>query len=72
MRAASVRVAVKLRPCETGKKVVTVDAETGQVCVQLPSDETQQVEADVVHDGGTCEQSIYETGQLRELIGKFI
>lgn len=32
----------------------------------------QKVQIDVVHDANATEQTIYETGGIRELIGKFI
>ena len=69
MKNATFRVAVKIRPC-SAKNTIEVDG--GKLIVKLLSDETQTTEVDFVHDANKTEQCIYSTGNMSELIFKFI
>ena len=59
IKNATIKVGVKIRPCGSGQKPVSVDGVTGEVCIQLPSDEVQRVQVDMVHDASVTDKSIY-------------
>lgn len=71
IKNALIKVAVKIRPCPPNKNIIRTDPSTGNIVIQLPSEETQNVQVDAVHDANTTEQNIYENIQIRELVSKF-
>jgi len=72
IKNASIKVALKIKPCPKDKNVAQVDEKTGEICIKLPTNDIQRAEIDIVHDANVSEKSIYETGQIKELMAKFL
>lgn len=72
IKNASIKVALKIKPCPKDKNIARIDEKTGEICIQLPTNDIQRAEIDIIHDANVNEQSIYETGQMKELVAKFL
>ena len=72
IKNASIKVAIKIKPCAKEYNISSVENERTEICIQLPTNDLQRMEVDVVHDANSTQDPIYETGKIKELLGKFI
>jgi hypothetical protein len=72
IKNASIRVGIKLKPCDSKCSVVRIESAGKEVVVQLPGEETQRVQVDMVHDANNTVESIYRNCQIHELMGRFV
>jgi len=72
IKNASIKVAIKIKPCPKEYNISRVEKDKTEICIQLPTNDVQRMEVDIVHDANSTEESIYETGRIKELLGKFI
>ncbi len=72
IKSATIKVAIKIKPCDKANSIISADLQKNEVIVQLPAEEFKNVQVDMIHDASTTTETIYKNCQLNQLIGKFI
>lgn len=71
MKNVLIKVSVKIKPCPPDRSVVKVSNNKKELTVLLPSEDSQKVQVDEVHDANETDDCIYLTGRMKEMVAKF-
>jgi|JI9StandDraft_2_1071091.scaffolds.fasta_scaffold1020863_2 hypothetical protein len=54
-----IKVSIKIKPCPQSSNIVKVDQEKKELRVLLPSEDSQKIQVDEIHDANETDLSIY-------------
>ena len=72
IKNATIKVALKIKPCPKDKNISEINEQTGEICITLPTNDTQRAGVDFIHDANVNQETIYETAHIKELMAKFL